>query len=154
MMAGKKNEDLKDVLTTIDKEGVKVNLTLLKKVKGKGTGSTYLLLTEDGAQYVTKLASFGCTIEEIAGEIGVSVPTLTNARNKTLFYEAFQKGSFQFKTSIRVSQSRIMKKGSAPMAIFLGKNYLGQKDTITQDIPATALSEFAKAMSEYKDDGN
>lgn len=45
-----------------------------------------------------------------------------------------QNGLMQLKIELRQSQLALAKK-SAAMAIFLGKNYLGQKDTPTNDDP-------------------
>ena len=63
-------------------------------------------------------------------------------------------GHSDFTRSIRNSQYKIMRQGSATMAIFLGKNYLGQTDKVevTDANAPSPLTEFAKALSKYKDD--
>lgn len=141
-----------EILVEDKEDGLEINIVVMRKVRGRGHPA--YVLTEDGAKFISKLASFGCTKEEIAAEMGVSMMTLLNDNNRTMVDEAIQRGAAKFKTSIRVNQHKIMRQGSASMAIFLGKNYLGQKDTITQEIPTTGLSEFAKAMQEYKDDAD
>lgn len=143
-----------EIMVETTNEGVVINVVIFRKEKKNKRGRASYVLTDDGAKYISKLASFGCLKEEIAGELGVSFDTLLNETNRDKVDEAYKKGQARFKTSIRVNQTKIMKRGSASMAIFLGKNYLGQKDTITQEIPATGLSDFAKAMQEYKDDAD
>ena len=65
----------------------------------------------------------------ILNDKGKSVDTLTNKNNKPTFTEYKIKGQSKGKVSLRRYQFKLAEK-SAPMAIFLGKNYLGQKDNI------------------------
>lgn len=97
--------------------------------KEKTGGSPRLILNNRGKEMVEKLASLMCTDEEIAGVLEVSVDTLTNNNNKEAFSEYKIKGQSRGKLSLRRYQFKLAEK-SAPMAIFLGKNYLGQKDNI------------------------
>ena len=80
------------------------------------------------AREVELLASCFCTQEEIASKLGCSVDTL--ARH---FAESYKKGLAEAKTSLRRNQFLLAKKNAA-MAIFLGKNYLGQRDTLNLDV--------------------
>ena len=75
------------------------------------------------------LAGYLCTDEEIAGTLKVAVDCLTNKNNKEAFAEAKKKGIAKAKVSIRRNQMKLSEK-SAAMAIFLGKNYLGQRDSV------------------------
>lgn len=78
---------------------------------------------------VRKLASIMCTQEEIASFLGCSVDTLQ--RDETfcgLYKEARETG----KMSLRRMQWKLAEKSYA-MAIFLGKQYLGQRDVIEHD---------------------
>lgn len=94
-----------------------------------GGGRPKLVLNTKGEQMVEILAGYLCTDEEIAGTLKTSVDTLTNANNKEAFSEAKKRGFAKAKVSIRRNQMKLSEK-SAAMAIFLGKNYLGQKDSI------------------------
>lgn len=79
---------------------------------------------------VEKLASIQCTQEEIANFLGLSVRTLQRDEE---FCRLFKKGLDSGKMSLRRTQFKIAEKGNASMAIFLGKQYLGQKDVIETD---------------------
>ena len=78
--------------------------------------------------YVTveKLANIQCTQEEIASFLGISSRTLLRDEK---FKELFAKGRENGKMSLRRIQWKHAEK-SATMAIWLGKQYLGQKDNI------------------------
>ena len=75
---------------------------------------------------VEKLANIQCTQDEIASFIGVSTRTLQRDEK---FMELFNKGRDNGKMSLRRIQWKHAEK-SATMAIWLGKQYLGQKDVI------------------------
>ena len=83
-----------------------------------------------------KLCSIQCTLEEIAGWFRCSTRTIerwcqntyTDGNGKSLnFVKVHKKYSADGKISLRRAQFQLAKK-SAAMAIFLGKQYLGQKD--------------------------
>ena len=75
---------------------------------------------------VEKLASLMCTQEEIASFLGCDVRTLQRSEE---FCRVYKKGQDGGKMSLRRKQFKIAEK-NASMAIFLGKNYLGQKDYV------------------------
>ena len=75
---------------------------------------------------VEKLANIQCTQEEIASFLGISSRTLLRDEK---FKELFAKGRENGKMSLRRIQWKHAEK-SATMAIWLGKQYLGQKDNI------------------------
>lgn len=80
-----------------------------------------------------ELCDIQCTQEEIAQVIGCSVDTIQRAvkRDKKLsFAEYYKKASAGGKTSLRRFQWSAAKKGSVPMMIWLGKQYLGQSDKV------------------------
>ena len=85
-------------------------------------------LNELGLKIVEQLASFMCTEEEIAGFLGVTVETLHNNSNETAFLECIKNGQKKGKASLRMNQFRLSKTNAA-MAIWLGKQYLGQSDS-------------------------
>ena len=80
------------------------------------------------------LCELQCTLEEIAGFFKVSQDTIERWCKRELklnFAEAFKKYSAKGRISLRRAQFKLAEKNAA-MAIFLGKNYLGQTDRIEQ----------------------
>ena len=78
---------------------------------------------------VEKLASIQCTQEEIANFLEMSVRTLQRDEE---FCRIYKKGQDNGKMSLRRYQFKLAEKNTA-MAIFLGKQYLGQRDVIETD---------------------
>ena len=78
--------------------------------------------------YVTveKLANIQCTQDEIASFLGISTRTLQRDEQ---FMELFNRGRENGKMSLRRIQWKHAEK-SVPMAIWLGKQYLGQRDKV------------------------
>lgn len=78
------------------------------------------------------LCSIQCTEEEIAGMYDCSIDTVNNwckrIYNET-FSDAFKRFSAPGKISIRRNQFKLGEK-SVPMAIWLGKQYLGQAEKV------------------------
>ncbi len=72
---------------------------------------------------VALLARIGCTQEEIAAELEVSVDTIHRR-----FADAIKTGMDRFKVSVRRQQYRLLAAGNATMGIWLGKQVLGQRD--------------------------
>lgn len=82
-----------------------------------------------------KLCGIQCTKEEIADWFDCSEDTIERFCKETYgesFTVVFQKKRRVGKISLRRSQWQLAKK-SAAMAIFLGKNYLGQSDEGSKD---------------------
>ena len=75
---------------------------------------------------VEKLASIMCTQEEIASYLGLDVRTL---QRDDEFCRIFKRGIDKGKMSVRRSQYKLAEAGNATMCIWLGKQYLGQRDT-------------------------
>ena len=80
-------------------------------------------------EVVENLAKIQCTQEEIATFLNISVRTLQRDEE---FCRIYKKGIENGKMSLRRYQYKLAEKNTA-MAIFLGKQYLGQKD-IVEDI--------------------
>ena len=81
-----------------------------------------------------KLCGFQCTQEEICSWFDTTDKTLTSWCKETYgesFSEVYSKKREKGKISLRRAQFQLATK-SAAMAIFLGKNYLGQTDRIEQ----------------------
>ena len=105
------------------------------------------------------LVGLGCTQEEICwyfrDETGKAANIDTLSRwCKRVFGVTFQEfykqnGGFAMKIALRRNQLALSKK-SAAMAIFLGKNYLGQSDRIEQVI--TEVEDLAPLAEMLKDE--
>jgi predicted transcriptional regulator len=78
-------------------------------------------------QLVKSLARIGCTADEIATIVGVSRATLFR-RAKSEIHQ----GNDEMRMSLRRWQYEKAKEGSVPMLIWLGKQYLGQRDRIDE----------------------
>ena len=97
------------------------------------------------------LCGLQCTLEEIAGVFDCSVDTIERwckREYRETFAEVYKKHSAKGKTSLRRIQFKLAEK-SAAMAIFLGKNYLGQKDSIIETDEQT-LQAVGEALVKIK----
>lgn len=83
---------------------------------------------------VERLAAIMCTESEIAAVLGTCVRTLQRDKE---FCRIYKKGMDTGRASIRRSQFEMMKAGNATMAVWLGKQYLDQKDHIKSDVDVT-----------------
>lgn len=72
---------------------------------------------------VERLAAIGCTDREIAVTLEVSENFLRRRCR-----EALDRGRARLKKSLRRKQLELARKGNVPMLIWLGKQYLGQRD--------------------------
>ena len=95
-----------------------------------------------------KLCGLQCTQVEIAEWFNCSIDTIARAVKREFgegFAEYYKKKSSKGKISLRRYQWELAKTNTA-MAIWLGKQYLGQKDqplTIEDDLPGGfEISEF------------
>jgi hypothetical protein len=93
------------------------------------------------------LAALGklfCTQQEVAGYLGVSRGALQNFFDREPYArEVFENGLQHAKISLRRKQLALADK-NAPAAIFLGKNYLGQRDehhNTTTNVSVSKLSD-------------
>lgn len=100
---------------------------------------------------VKNLCGIQCTGEEIASVLNINYDTLV-ARIKEKFNESFsdyyKKASAGGRASLRRTQFELAKKSPA-MCIWLGKQYLGQKEpdnNFMKEVPA--LPEFEKISDE------
>ena len=72
---------------------------------------------------VEKLASYGCTVREVANFFGCSEDLI-----KKSYSQFMTKGKDKGKIRLRQMQWRSAENGSVPMQIWLGKQVLGQTD--------------------------
>jgi len=81
-----------------------------------------------------KLCGLQCTDPEIASFFHVSVRTIENRRGKQrTFAEAMERGRGKGRISVRRHQMKLLEAGNATMAVWLGKQLLGQRDAITAE---------------------
>lgn len=94
------------------------------------------------------LANIFCTQEEIASVLGVSVRTLQRDEE---FCRVYKKGQDTAKSSLRRTQFKLAEKNSA-MAIFLGKQYLGQRDNVEEPNSETngIINDLVEALNNAK----
>jgi len=104
-----------------------------------------LELSDDLLSEIFRLGRLACTHEEAAAFLRCSKKTFQNFLNE--FQEAkdaWDDGFANAKISLRRKQFQLADK-NAPMAIFLGKNMLGQKDisesVVTHNKPANELND-------------
>ena len=118
------------------------------------------------------LCQLQCTLEEIAGFFRCTPQTIRNWVKETYtdekgkptnFLSVYKKYSEDGKISLRRYQFQLAKK-SATMAIWLGKQHLGQRDYSSDDAEMGALkkeklrtdieaSKRLQGTAEYEDDG-
>lgn len=97
-----------------------------------------------------KLCGIMCTLGEIAGFFNCSEDTIENWCKRTYemsFSEAFKIHSAGGKISLRRTQFKLAER-SAPMAIFLGKNYLGQKDVADVEVSPEWLNKARELLED------
>jgi len=95
-----------------------------------------------------KLCGLQCTLAEIAGWFGCSEDTIERWCKRTYtagFADAFKRFSQSGKISLRRYQFKIAEKNAA-MAIFLGKQYLGQKDEPDINLASVPDDGFTAAI--------
>ena len=92
---------------------------------------------------VINLAGIMCTIEEVAAVLEVPVSTL---KNRSDVMEVFHRGLDMGRMSLRRKQFKMADK-SASMLIWLGKQYLGQKDV--QQLEVTDMTINWEEVKNY-----
>lgn len=100
-----------------------------------------------------KLCSLQCTKNEICAFFNdIDEKTLTRWCKDTYglsFQDVYQIKSVKGKMSLRRTQFKIAEDGNATMAIFLGKQYLGQKDNIVVESESISkVDELLKGLQE------
>lgn len=102
----------------------------MEKKRGKGRP----IIEIDKVEF-EKLCGLQCTLIEIAGWFNCSEDTIENWCKKTydmIFSDVYRQKRSKGKISLRRTQFNLAETSPA-MAIFLGKNYLGQRDKFEVD---------------------
>ena len=101
-----------------------------------------------------KLCQMQCTLEEIAGFFDCCDDTINNWCKEVYddnFSGVYKKKSMVGKISLRRNQFKIAE-NNASMAIFLGKQYLGQRDNI--EVEHKDLSKVEELLSKIDKEAN
>ena len=116
-------------------------------------GRPLLILNEKGMETIEKLASIQCIDEEIADVLDTCVDTLLNKNNKEKFKEAKQKGQSKGRVSLRRMQWKSAEGGNVTMQIWLGKQYLNQKEQqeVSNNNDTNMVIEIKNASSAPKE---
>jgi hypothetical protein len=77
-----------------------------------------------------KLCAMQCTDVELAAWFRVSLRTIQNRRKQPKFAEHMERGRAQGRMTVRRAQFRLLEAGNASIAIWMGKQVLGQRDTM------------------------
>lgn len=95
-----------------------------------------------------RLCNMQCTLEEICGAMNVSYKTLEKWCEEEYGQKAVERKAVIGKISLRRIQWRLAEK-SPQMAMFLGKNYLGQKAHVQVDLtPSAELDPISQALKD------
>lgn len=114
-------------------------------------GRPLLVLNQAGIELVQALGRLQCTNEEIASCLGTTDTTLLNAQNKEVFLGALEKGKAEGRMSLRRIQMKLAET-SATMAIFLGKQILGQRENVEPQRLVLENDNVKAVLSELKKD--
>ena len=109
---------------------------------------------EIDAQQFKGLCAIQCTLSEIASVFDCSEDTIERWCKRELemsFAEAFKKYSAGGKISLRRYQFK-MAEHNASMAIWLGKQWLGQKEVVEAQLPdaKSAIEQIAESLFNSK----
>lgn len=107
-------------------------------------------LTAKSKEAFEKLCSMQCTLEEIAAFFSCSVDTVERwvkqQYDGLTFAEVYKRESAVGKISLRRYQFNLAQR-NANMAIWLGKQILGQKDTIEIDANEEQLEKLGEILN-------
>lgn len=106
-------------------------MTIKPKGKaGRPVGATKLKMSDELAKQIEGLARIQCTMKEAAAVLGVNVDTFSDfLRLHQKARDAWEHGKETGKASLRRNQFK-MAEHNPTMAIWLGKQCLGQKDQV------------------------
>lgn len=106
-------------------------------------------------QQFEKLCAIQATEEEIAGWFKCSDETIRRYCQRTYgepFCEVYKRLSSGGKISLRRTQFKIAESGNATMAIWLGKQYLGQRDQQDVSLGDTSVTLNIKPASDMSEE--
>lgn len=112
---------------------------------------------EIDSEQFEKLCALQCTLKEISGWFGCSEDTIENWCKRTYvdengeqmgFSDAYKNFSVDGKISLRRFQFKMAERNPS-MAIWLGKQWLGQRDTIDVGMNVDNRAKEVEALDEY-----
>ncbi|MBI3696539.1 MAG: hypothetical protein HY238_17075 [Acidobacteria bacterium] len=80
-----------------------------------------------------KLFGLQCADEELAAWFGLSPSTIARRRRHAEFAEAIERGRARGRISVRRAQMKLLASGNPTIAVWLGRQLLGQRDVITTE---------------------
>jgi hypothetical protein len=83
-----------------------------------------------------RLCAMQCTDEEIAAWFSVTTKTIERRRKEPEFAQVMERGKAKGRISLRRQQLKLLEAGNGTMAVWLGKQYLGQTDEIGMMCPS------------------
>lgn len=95
-----------------------------------------------------KLCAIMCTEEEIADWFSCSIDTVNRWCKRTYgltFADIYKKNSINARVSLRRAQFKLAEKNPT-MAIWLGKQYLGQRDSFEAEVSFDKVDELIASM--------
>jgi predicted transcriptional regulator len=98
------------------------------------------------------LAALQCTNDEIASGLGIARSTLQERLKSKTFRTAIEKGRELGRRSLRRMQYEAAKKGNVTMMIWLGKQWLAQRDKIEQDVTTTTKGPLVIVLTDEQGD--
>jgi hypothetical protein len=116
-------------------------------------GRPPIIFSDADWQSIEKLCSLMCTADEIAHFMGVSVDTLSRRVLEQFgctFAEYHKKNSVGAIISLRRIQWQSALNGNATMQIWLGKQYLGQKNNLDVSVKPEPNHDIREAWREIE----
>lgn len=93
-----------------------------------------------------KLAALHCTQEEVGSWFGVSKKTICLKLKQRVYAEVWERGWADGNISLRRLQFQAASKGNPALLIWLGKQWLGQKDSPMTEERTDELHRFLDLM--------
>lgn len=103
---------------------------------------------------LNKICRYPLTQEDIASILDISVDTIARRIREEFdltFAEYHNQKKSYFRKNILVKQYEVAMNGNVSMLIWLGKNYLGQKDKSDKEIEAETAMKAAQPVQLNKD---
>ena len=120
-----------------------------KDKSGTYRGAPYVYVTPEKWKTIEVMAGMFATDEEMAAAVQVSTRTLTDDYHGQFFQAIKEKGRSQTKLNLRRAQYlNAEENGNTTMQIFLGKQWLGQRDEYEVNTPDPIININVTAATE------